>query len=200
MYSFSYVGKDYALVRLEWERRAVEFRIDIDVKQVVLSSIKRELRNVKGYDWRGYESAASYCLNEGFNLDEALVWIDQSIDMNRNSENLFTKSQLLSKTNNQEESSKMLSEAIDIASVGERNSLGWQLWKNLEQPEKAVEVYLRNIKEADDWMAHYLISQVYDSMGENKKAIKYARLAVEKASTESGRVGASNILASLEKE
>ncbi len=50
---------------------------------------------------------------------------------------------------------EMPNEALDLASVGLRNSLGWQLWKDLDQAEKAVAVYQRNIEESGDWIAHY---------------------------------------------
>ena len=147
----------------------------------------------------GMNQQAAYCVQNDVNFNEALTWINTSIDMNKNSENVFTKSQLLFKTGESKASDEMLTEALNLADVGQRNSLGWQLWKYLDQAERAVQVYLRNIEEADDWIAHYLLAQLYYSIDNKNDAIKYARLSVKKAPNEGRKTVAENLLASYEK-
>jgi len=71
------------------------FRISVDVKAVVLKSVKNELRNVGGFTWGGYDEAAQWCLDNNYNLEEALKWEDTSIQNEERFENLETKSRIL---------------------------------------------------------------------------------------------------------
>jgi len=52
----------------------VPIHIGVDVKAVVLRSIKHELRSVGGFTWAGFDEAAQWCLDNNYNLEEALKW------------------------------------------------------------------------------------------------------------------------------
>ena len=73
-YTFDDVKPDSAVATMRWEKLAVPFQISVDVKAVVLRSIKNELRNVGGFTWAGYDEAAEWCLDNNYNLEEALKW------------------------------------------------------------------------------------------------------------------------------
>ena len=198
LYSFTDVGENYAVVTLAWEKLAIDFKIEVDVHTVVLTSIRKELRNLKGYDWQGYQSAAAYCLASDINYEEALQWIDRSIEMKRRSINLFTKSQLLTKLERHSESEEVLAAALELADEGETNFFGWQFWKDFNKPEKALEIFEMNIKATDNWTAHYLSAQVYETLDNQKLALKHARYCLETADNESRKDTARNLLAGLE--
>src|SRR5436305_5330213 len=116
-YTFEDVKPDSAVTTLRWEKLAVPFQIGVDVKAVVLRSIKNELRNVGGFTWAGYDEAAQWCLDNNYNLEEALKWEDTSIQNEERFENLETKSRILDALGRKEESAKALSTAFDKASA-----------------------------------------------------------------------------------
>jgi len=93
-YTFEEVKPDSAAATLRWEKLAVPFHISVDVKAVVLRSVRNELRSVGGFTWGGYDEAAQWCLDNNYNLEEALKWEDTSIQNEERFENLETKSRI----------------------------------------------------------------------------------------------------------
>ncbi len=87
-YTFDDVKPDSALATLRWEKLAVPFRVSVDVKAVTLKSIRNQLRSVGGFNWSGYDEAANWCLDNNYNLEEALKWEDTSIQNEYRFENL----------------------------------------------------------------------------------------------------------------
>src|SRR6202158_6017793 len=116
-YTFDDVKPDSAFATLRWEKVAVPFHISADVKAVVLRSIKNELRSVGGFTWAGYDEAAQWCLDNNYNLEEALKWEDTSIQNEERFENLETKSRILDAMGRKEESAKVFSKGFDKASA-----------------------------------------------------------------------------------
>jgi len=114
-YVFDDVKPDSALATLRWEKLAVPFRVSVDVKAVVLKSVKNELRSVGGFTWGGYDEAAQWCLDNNYELEQALKWEDTSIQNEERFENLETKSRILEVMGKKEESAKVLSKAFDKA-------------------------------------------------------------------------------------
>src|SRR5262245_39597663 len=94
-YTFDDVKPDSAVATLRWEKVAVPFQIGVDVKAVVLRSIKNELRSVGGFTWAGYDEAAQWCLDNNYNLEQALKWEDTSIQNEDRFENWESKSRIL---------------------------------------------------------------------------------------------------------
>src|SRR5207247_1837819 len=116
-YVFDDVKPDSAVATLRWEKLAVPFRISVDVKAVVLKSVKHELRSVGGFTWAGFDEAAQWCLDNNYNLEEALKWENTSIQNEDRFENWETKSRILDAMGRKDESAKVLSKAFDKASA-----------------------------------------------------------------------------------
>src|SRR5438067_7904419 len=116
-YVFDEVKPDSAAATLRWEKLAVPFHVSVDVKAVVLKSVKNELRSVGGFTWAGFDEAAQWCLDNNYNLEEALKWEDTSIQNEERFENLETKSRILDAMGRKDESAKALSTAFDKASA-----------------------------------------------------------------------------------
>lgn len=115
MYGFEDLTEDSAYVFLHWEEKKVRFQVEVDVHDIVLRSIREELRNIPGFTWQGYYQAANYSLQNELNYEEALEWIDQSIRRQENDFNLRVKGQLLARTGKPEEARDVLEQALEIA-------------------------------------------------------------------------------------
>src|SRR5262244_1010029 len=116
-YTFDDTKPDSTDATLRWDKTAVPFRIGVDVKAVVLRSIKNELRNVGGFTWAGFDEAANWCLDNNYELEQALKWEDQSIQGEERFENLETKSRVLKAMNRNDEADKVLAQALDKATA-----------------------------------------------------------------------------------
>src|SRR5437764_1416846 len=116
-YTFEEVKPDSAAATLRWEKLAVPFHVSADVKAVVLKSVKNELRSVGGFTWAGFDEAAQWCLDNNYNLEEALKWEDRVIQNEERFENLETKSRLLDAMGRKDEAAKALSTAFEKATA-----------------------------------------------------------------------------------
>jgi len=85
------VSADRATVVLRWENLAVPFTIGTDTTQKVLASARAAVAAAKPDDWRTPFRAASYAYDNRVALDEAAKWLDQSLKINQNINNLFLK-------------------------------------------------------------------------------------------------------------
>src|SRR5215468_5924696 len=116
-YTFEDVKPDSAVATLRWEKLAVPFQVGVDVKAAVLRSIKNELRNVGGFTWAGYDEAAQWCLDNNYELEQALKWEDTSIQGEPRFENWETRSRILAAMGRKEDSDKAMATAMDKANA-----------------------------------------------------------------------------------
>src|SRR5687767_8854214 len=101
-YDFSDRRPDRATVALAWEDLRVPFTIAVDdMPGLYIENMRRELRNMPGFRWQEWNSAAQYCLQQNRNLDEALTWANNASSMPgigvTNFTTLSTKAQILDK-------------------------------------------------------------------------------------------------------
>src|SRR5438105_12547220 len=116
-YTFEDVKPESAVATLRWEKLAVPFQIGVDLKAVVLRSIKNELRSVGGFTWAGYDEAAQWCLDNNYNLEEALKWEETSIQGEPRFDNWETKSRILSAMGKKDDAYKALATAFEKANA-----------------------------------------------------------------------------------
>jgi len=94
------------VIGLEWGKRRLPFKVEVDLNTTIVSSFRSELRGINTYHWQAWNDAANWCLNHNTNLEEALQWVDRSINggyggfaANKNFTNLTTKLMILKKLN-----------------------------------------------------------------------------------------------------
>ena len=171
-YTFEDLKPDSAVATLRWEKLAVGFRISVDVKSVVLRNIKNELRNVGGFTWAGYDEAAEWCLDNSYNLEEALKWEETSIQNEERFENWQTKSQLLAALGRKEESEKALSTAINKASAIQLYVYARGL-QRAGKAERAFELYPQVVKkDPNHWVSHLALARLDSKAGNFPGAIE----------------------------
>ncbi len=96
-YEFDDIGQNSAACVLKWADKAVPFRIETDVHEVVLASMRQELDGIAQFNWQGWFEAANYCLQNDINHEEALGWASRSVFMSPNPQNLTAKASLAGK-------------------------------------------------------------------------------------------------------
>ena len=180
-YVFDDIKPDSAAATLRWEKLAVPFHISVDVKATVLKSIKNELRSVGGFTWAGYDEAAQWCLDNNYNLEEALKWENTSIQNEERFENLETKSRLLDAMGRKDEAAKALSTAFEKASAIQLYvyARGIQRQGNAK---RAFELYPQvPKKDANHWVSHLALARISSNTGDFPMAAKEMAQAISVA-------------------
>ena len=180
-YTFEEVKPDSAAATLRWEKLAVPFHVSVDVKAVVLKSVKNELRSVGGFTWGGYDEAAQWCLDNNYNLEEALKWEDTSIQNEERFENLETKSRILEALGRKEESAKTLSKAFNEATAIQLYSYARGLQRS-GNAKRAFEIYPQvPKKDANHWTSHLALARISSNTGDSPTAAKEMTMAISGA-------------------
>jgi hypothetical protein len=171
-YTFEEVKPESAVATLRWERLAVPFQIGVDVKAVVLRSIKNELRSVGGFTWAGYDEAAQWCLDNNYNLEEALKWEQTSIDNEPRFENWETKSRILNAMGKKEESEANAIQLYVYARGLQRQG----------DTKRAFELYPQvPKKDANLWISHLALARIDSNKGDFSAAAKEMTQAINGA-------------------
>jgi len=169
-YDFDDLKPDSAVVTMRWEKLAVPFKVAVDVKETTLNEIRHDLRSVPGFTWQGYNDAATWCLENKTNYDEALKWIDNSIQAEERFANLETKSKLLAATGKTAEADATMKEALTKANALELHNYARQLLAQKKTAE-AVQVFQRNAKQNPNaWFVHAGLARGLSAQGSYKEA------------------------------
>jgi len=180
-YTFDDVKPDSAEATMRWEKVAVPFRVSVDVKAVTLKSIRNQLRSVGGFNWTGYDEAANWCLDNNYNLEEALKWEDTSIQNEDRFENLETKSRILDAMGKKDEAAKTLSSAFAKASATQLYVYARGL-QRAGEAKRAFEIYPQVAKrDPNHWLSHVAQARIASKAGDYTAASKEMKLAIASA-------------------
>jgi tetratricopeptide (TPR) repeat protein len=180
-YTFEEVKPDSAATTLRWEKLAVPFHVSADVKAVVLKSVKNELRSVGGFTWAGFDEAAQWCLDNNYNLEEALKWEDTSIQNEQRFENLETKSRILDAMGRKEDAAKTYSAALEKATAAQLYFYARGLQRT-GNAKRAFELYPQvPKKDANSWVSHLALARISSNTGDFPTAAKEMTQAISGA-------------------
>src|SRR5215468_1912465 len=196
-YLFDDVKPDSATATLRWEKLAVPFRISVDVKAVVLKSIKNELRSVGGFTWAGYDEAAQWCLDNNYELEQALKWEDTSIQNEDRFENWETKSRIYDAVGRKEDSDKAMATAMDKANAIQLYVYARGLQRQ-GNAKRAFELFPQvPKKDPNHWISHLALARIDSNKGDFPAATKEMAQALS-AAPESNKPQLQGLLKRLE--
>ena len=177
-YDFDDLQKDSAVVELEWEKIAVPFKVSVDVHDVVQASLKRQLRNLSQYTWMSGDEAANYLLAEKIVPDEALAYVNKSIENEDRYDNELTKSKVLTALNRKDEAAAAQKKALDMASPLQIHFFARGL-QGEKRSDEAFAIFRENAKKhPDQWFVHSGLARMYCSQGKFDDAAKEMKLAL----------------------
>jgi len=93
-FAISKMTADDATVEIKWTHVAVPFTIGTDTTQKVLADARAAIAAAKPDDWQTLLRAGSFAVDNRVDLQEANRWLDQSIKINENLNNLFAKARV----------------------------------------------------------------------------------------------------------
>jgi hypothetical protein len=198
-YEFDNVTRTSATVALRWEKLLVPVKIEVDTRANVLANARSSyLRGLAGFTWQGFYQAAGYCLQNNMNLEEALAWIDKSIAIAENGNNLFVKGSILEKLGRGQEAAAVENRIAKIAmSEADVNLLGY-LYLGAGKKKEAIEVFKKNVKQhPDSWNAYDSLGEGYATNGDVKLAIENYTRALNMVKDDANKKRIGGILEKL---
>ncbi len=163
-------------VAVRWEKVRVAFPVTVETPQVVVESLRRELRGLSRFFWQGWNQAAAYCLRNSVNLDEALEWANQSVGIAENFTNLRTKAGLLEKKGDTKTAEALRARSLALANEVEMNAYGYQLLGQ-KKTDEAIGILKKNAKDHPaSWNVYDSLAEAYATKGDKKLAVEnYSR-------------------------
>lgn len=178
-------------IALEWEKWRIPFTVAVDVTKTTLASIQTQLSGAMGFDPASLEAAAGWCLQNNLNYEQALHWINTAVDPALGGVKTFralnTKAGLLAKLNRQQEADAIMKTALENATAVEMHGYGRQLLAQ-NKIKEAMEIFQTNFKKHKGAPpTHAGLMRGYSAMGDLKKALEHAKLALAQAPDEGSK-------------
>ena len=162
----------YAKFALNWEKKRIPFSVEANTLELVTANLKDELRGQNGFGWLGKYQAAQYLLRFNHNLDQAEVWLNESIAAQKNFQNVSLKATLYFQQGKKSEIPAVVDEAAVLADNNQLNQLGYSLMQ-AQMLDKAIELFELNVeRNPKDANVYNSLGEALVAKGENKRAIK----------------------------
>jgi hypothetical protein len=197
-YEFDKLTPESTVVSMEWEQVAVPFTIAVASKEITLTALRNQMRHLPGYKSETYYEAAMYCLDNDFNYDEALRWVEQAIASNEaRFENLELKSQLLERLGRTKEAAEIHGQALSLATPQQKYMLGDRLLREgkLDEAERVFTEVSKANPEA--FMHFYGLARLHVKRGNREAARKCLEQAMEHAPTPQNKAAMKRMLERL---
>jgi tetratricopeptide (TPR) repeat protein len=188
-FEFSDRTENSAIISLKWGDRSIPFQFSVNLIQTTLDKFRYELNGENTYRWKAWNDAAAWCLQQNTNLEEALSWVNRSIQggyggfgQNYNLTNFATKIRILKALNRADEMSETFDQAMELCySIDEAHIFGGALIE-LKEEEKATQFFKKALmKYKDEWGIQYMISIAYYYQNDLPKAKKYLKMCGQNA-------------------
>jgi len=176
-----------AIAYLQWENKRVPFKIEVPTAtQLYVNQMRAELTSYAGFNYVNWLKSAQFCLNNKINLEEALKWVDISMNSDRfngvkSFSALKTKSDILNALDREADADMVMHEALAMnPSVQEIHQYGRSLL-DAGKKEKALEIFKMNReKHKNDKFTTYVgLARGYAATGNKKEAIKNWEIALK---------------------
>jgi len=206
-YEFTEREPAKATLALKWEELSIPVSISVDdVTGLWVANLRKDLRGSAGFSWTNWQQAAAYCAQNKVNLPEALKWAERAVSdpkwsgCSENFTTLATLSQLQRLNGLDAEGAKTFDKAINhpTATPVQIHQAGRQLLLG-GQKQEAMRVFQINAKRfPNQWPVHVGLMRGYAAMGDRKKAIEEAKLAIPQAPDEGNKKNLQTLLKQLE--
>ena len=124
-----------ATIDLEWENTLVSFKVNVNTDEKVMAAIKRAMD--PSSDAGKYNTAANYYYSNGKDLNQALAWINKSIELAPDSfYSYYQKANILAKMGNYKDAVATAQKSKDMASKANNNEFVNMNQENIDKWQK----------------------------------------------------------------
>lgn len=199
-YEFVDQEDDGVTIAMSWEKRMIPFKVQADRKALQVAAFRSDLRTTRPY--YDFIQAASWCVQNNVELEQALAWMDRAIYFRvmgeKNFRTLSTKASVLMKMNRVEDAKKVMQEAVPLGTMTDVHYYGRTLL-DMRQVDEAFKVYKTNYEKfPNEFTTNVGMGRAYSAMGNYKKALTYMKAALPQAPNELNRTNVETMIKKLE--
>ena len=192
-YDFTERKNDGAVVALKWEELALPLHLAVpNMADLYIAQMRNELRTTPGFDWRGWQQAAVYAL-QNRHPSEALEWAQASTDPKgtgqENFNTLATLAEAYAANGRTAEAKATRDKAVNhpTATAIDIHQFARQLMAGGKKDE-ALEIFQLNAKlHPNAWPVNWGLARGYSAVGKYPDALKYAKMALPQAPDEANK-------------
>ncbi|NOQ72514.1 MAG: DUF2911 domain-containing protein [Crocinitomix sp.] len=188
-FEFSNRTDSSTVISLEWGDRRIPFQLSVDLNQTTIEKFRHDLNGENTYQWEAWNDAAAWCLKRNTNLEEALTWVNRSINggyggfaHNYNMTNFATKIMLQKALDKTEEMYETIDYGMTLSySIDDAHIFGGMLIE-LGEEEKATEFFIKALdKYKNEWGIQYMLAISYYFDNNLAKAKSYLKKCKDNA-------------------
>ncbi|MBC9913838.1 DUF2911 domain-containing protein [Chitinophaga varians] len=184
-YEFTDQTPTSATVALEWEKLVIPFKIDVDLVKTQIASFRNQLRGSSGFIWQTWNAAASFCLQNNTNLEEALLWADTATSVSTGGTKSFqawsTKAAILDSLGRGQEAMAVMKKALPFGDMNELYFYARNL-AHLKKGKEAFDIFKIDYDQhPNEFLTNAGMARGYSALGDYRKALGYALKAREQA-------------------
>ncbi|HYM60860.1 MAG TPA: DUF2911 domain-containing protein [Thermoanaerobaculia bacterium] len=160
---------DSATLALRWEKRRIPVKIEIDTKALVKSGIDASLRGGTHWDSHAWTEAASWAFRNG-DTDAALAYIDHSLGLGPDVQNLRVEARILDKRGDTggAKAAKARADALSPEVAVISSVYGLIGAKKYDEAAKALDEYIAASPRS--WRAWTARGDLYGAKGDSAKS------------------------------
>lgn len=179
-YSFIARNENSVIAGLSWGDRVIPFKISVDLIKTTIEKFRYELNGENTYRWEAWNDAAAWCLRHNTNLEEALEWVNRSINggfggfaAHNSFVNLSTKLELLDVMEKTTELDATVKEILNTDfDVDEGHYMGATLLR-IKRDADALSLMQKGLEAYENDFGLLLYAAVaHYYLGQKKKALK----------------------------
>jgi tetratricopeptide (TPR) repeat protein len=191
-YEFSNQTLNSAVITLSWEKLSIPFKIEVDHLKQQYDAFVAESQNPRGFTSQGLNIAASWTLQNNYQLEKGLEWATLATSPKFPGDPtsfpaLSTKALILDRLGKSEEAAAVIKTALPLGSVVELQQFGRQLLA-AKKPQAALEVFQFNhTKNPNQFTTLMGMARGLSANGDYAKALDFANKALQLAPNDSGK-------------
>ena len=159
-------------IALTWADQRAMFEVSLDIDDIALDNIRKQLKSDAYWEWFSWCQAAAYCAEYEINTVEALEWIDRSITLQANFSNHDVKADLLRQSGDDKGAATAIEKAIELGTAIELERYGRRFLRQ-EDYDRAVFLFSKSLEKNDQyWRAYFNKGNALQGKGDKKEALK----------------------------
>ncbi len=172
-YTFQNPQPDNVTVVMHWEKLKIPFKVSVELNNLVMEDIQKQLTSLPGFAWQAWNQAANFAYCNANDLEKGLLWADRSIGINKNVTNIYTKAVILDAMGKTSEAQTLKEETFKDATEAEINALGYQFLFG-GKIDDAIALFKKNTElHPDSWNVWDSLGEGYMNKGDKKIAKEY---------------------------
>ena len=191
-YEFTGQTLNAAVIALCWEKLSIPFKVEVDYLKQQFDAFVIESQNPRGFTSQGLNIAASWSLQNNYQLEKALEWATLATGPNFPGDptsfpGLSTKAAILEKLGKTDEAAAVIKTALPFGSTNQLQQFGRQLL-TAKKPKAALEVFQFNQnKNPNHFITLTGMARGLSANGDYLKALEFANKALPLAPNDANK-------------